>query len=98
MSITVIIQGLNHKEIESISGPLAQWLTDNVLEAPLGSMLRGVHQYADTMFNSYQLTFFSDELAGMVPKSDHDAEMIAALRDAAQRAIDVHGYLWFSGD
>lgn len=98
MSISVVIQNMNHKEVESISGPLAQWLTDNVLEDRLGSMLRGIHQYADTMFNSYQLTFFMDELAGMVPKNEVDAKMIAALRDAAQRAIDMYGYLWFSGD
>ncbi|MFJ1458190.1 hypothetical protein [Nocardia sp. N2S4-5] len=68
------------------------------MEARLGSMLRGIHQYADTMFNSYQLTFFMDELASMVPKNEVDAKMIAALRDAAQRAIDMYGYLWFSGD
>ncbi|MFI5777130.1 hypothetical protein [Nocardia sp. NPDC051570] len=98
MGIGVIVQAINHKEVEHISGPLAQWLTDSVLDAPLGSMMRGIHQYADTMFNSYQLTFFLDELAGMTPKGDSDAEMIAELRAAAEKAIRLHGYLWFSGD
>ncbi|WP_280316894.1 hypothetical protein [Nocardia wallacei] len=62
------------------------------------SLLQDRLVHADTMFNSCQRTFFLNELAGMVPKNDGDAEMIAVLRDAAERAIGLHGYLWFSGD
>ncbi|WP_329405119.1 hypothetical protein OG563_23805 [Nocardia vinacea] len=89
---------MNHKEVDSVSGPAAQSLSDSVLDAPIGSMMRGIHKYADTMFNSYQLTFFLDELAAMSPQSDREEELIAALRTAAESAIRRHGYLWFSGD
>ncbi|MBF6327560.1 hypothetical protein [Nocardia transvalensis] len=89
---------MNHKEVDSISGSVAQALSDSVLDAPVGSMMRGIHKYADTMFNSYQLTFFLEELAGMSPKDDQEEEMIAELRAAAEQAIRLNGYLWFSGD
>ncbi|RDI64548.1 hypothetical protein [Nocardia pseudobrasiliensis] len=98
MGIAVVVQAINHKEVETITGPLAQWLSDSVLDAPLGSMMRGIHKYADTMFNSYQLKFFLEELAGMTPKNDDESEMFDALRAAAEQAIRIQGYLWFSGD
>ncbi|MGV9674839.1 hypothetical protein ACWDSJ_06140 [Nocardia sp. NPDC003482] len=98
MAIDVAIQDMNHQRLEYVSGPVGQWLSDSVLEVPLGSMMRGIHRYADTMFNSYQLKFFLKELAGMRPKDDHEGEMIAVLSAAAEQAILLHGYLWFSGD
>lgn len=98
MSIDVTIQNQIHGQVERLSGDAPETLTEIVLDAPIGSMMRGIHKYADTMFNSYQLTFFLDELAAMTPRNVREEEMIATLRAAAESAIRINGYLWFSGD
>ncbi|MFC4123905.1 hypothetical protein [Nocardia rhizosphaerae] len=54
--------------------------------------------YADTMFNSYQLTLFVKELAETAARNEREEEVVTVLREAAQDAINRHGYLWFSGD
>lgn len=61
-------------------------------------MIRGIHKYADTMFNSYQLKFFLEELAVMSPRNDDEVALISTLQEAANSAIEEHGYLWFEGD
>lgn len=73
-------------------------LADIVLDAPVGSIMRGIHKYADTMFNSYQLKFFLEELTEFEPKNSAESELISVLRSASEEAIRIHGYLWFSGD
>ncbi|MGF6887176.1 hypothetical protein ABIA39_004310 [Nocardia sp. GAS34] len=98
MAIDIIIQNQVHGKVEVISGAPAVTLSDIVLQAPVGSMLRGIHQYADSMFNSYQLQFFLEELAGLQPKDSREEELFSVLRRAADVAIRNHGYLWFSGD
>lgn len=61
-------------------------------------MMQGIHRYADTMFNSYQLKFLLEELTDFEPKSEDERATISSLRSAAELAIREHGYLWFSGD
>jgi hypothetical protein len=98
VGIDIIVQDMNHKEIEALPASAAVTLSDIVLEAPLGSMMRGIHKYADTMFNSYQLKFFLEELAAKAPRNEREQELFDVLRKAAESAINQHGYLWFSGD
>ncbi|MEV0356859.1 hypothetical protein AB0H71_12425 [Nocardia sp. NPDC050697] len=98
MSIDIFVQDMVHGTVHRVDGPAGDTLSESVLQAPVGSMLRGIHQYADTMFNSYQLRFFLDELAATAPADDAQREMITTLRDVAEQAIRINGYLWFSGD
>ncbi|RJO76778.1 hypothetical protein D5S18_11025 [Nocardia panacis] len=98
VGITIVVQDMNHGRMESISGAPAQTLFELVLDTSLGSMTRGIHMYADTMFNSYQLKFFLDELETMKARNERGEELFSVLRRAAQSAIDKHGYLWFIGD
>ncbi len=98
MSIDIYIENQIHERIERITGQAPETLTEYVLKAPIGSMIRGIHKYADTMFNSYQLTFLLDELGTMSPHDEQEQEMIDTLKTAAEQAIRRNGYLWFSGD
>jgi hypothetical protein len=98
MGIDIIVQHMNHKEIEASPASAAVTLSEIALEAPRGSMIHGIHKYADTMFNSYQLKFFLEELAAKAPRDEREQELYDVLRKSAESAIDEHGYLWFSGD
>ncbi len=60
--------------------------------------MQGIHRYADTMYNSYQLKFLLEELKDFEPQSEDERAAISSLRRAAELAISKHGYLWFSGD
>ncbi|WP_157122050.1 hypothetical protein [Nocardia violaceofusca] len=98
MGITISVQNMNHNETESFFGAVADTLSDIVLDSPTGPMMRGIHKYADTMFNSYQLKFFLEELDSANPQSDAERELFSVLRRASESAIRQQGYLWFSGD
>jgi hypothetical protein len=54
-------------------------------------MMRGIHKYADTMFNSYQLKFFLEELDSANPRSDSERELFSVLRRASESAIRQQG-------
>lgn len=98
MGISISIQNQVHREVELITGYGSATLSDMISSAPVGSLIRGIHKYADTMYNSYQLGWFLDELSALQPKDDREQEVISSLREAAESAIRQHGYLWFSGD
>lgn len=98
MGISITIQNQIHGEVELITGYGSAALSDMISNAPIGSLMRGIHKYADTMYNSYQLGWFLEELSALHPKDDREKEVISALRGAAESAIRQHGYLWFSGD
>jgi hypothetical protein len=98
MGIAIIVQDMNHKRMELFSGSPPQTLSEIVEDAPLGSMMRSIRRYGDTMFNSYQLKLFLEELATKAPQNEREQELFDVLRKAAISAIDEHGYLWFSGD
>ncbi|MET7770149.1 hypothetical protein [Nocardia sp. NPDC005366] len=98
MAISIIVQDQIHEKHSTTAGLPAVTLADIVLDAPVGSIMRGIHKYADTMFNSYQLKFFLEELTEFEPKNSAESELISVLRSASEEAIRIHGYLWFSGD
>ncbi|WP_328393667.1 hypothetical protein [Nocardia sp. NBC_00416] len=92
------MQNQVHQAIETITGPAGSALPDIVLRDPKKPMMQGIHKYADTMFNSYQLQFLLEELKDFEPRSEEEIATISSLRQAAELAIREHGYLWFSGD
>ncbi len=98
MGIDIIIQNQIHEQIDLAYGDAEDTLVKYRGNTPVGSILRGLHAHADTMFNTTQLTMLLDELANLSPNNDKEAEMLAVLRDAAETAIRRNGYLWFSGD
>lgn len=98
LGIDIIIQNQIHERIDLVYGDVEDTLVKYRESAPAGSMLRGLHAHADTMFNTTQLTMLLDELANLSPNNDKEAEMLVVLRDAAETAIRKNGYLWFSGD
>ncbi|WP_157172870.1 hypothetical protein [Nocardia exalbida] len=98
LGIDIIMQNRIHERIELVYGDAEDTLARYRENAPAGSLLRGLHAHADTMFNTTQLTMLLDELANLSSNNDKEAEMLAVLRDAAETAIRRNGYLWFSGD
>ncbi len=98
MGISIIVQNQVHERMEIYHGQVAATLSKMAIEAPTGTMLGEIHAYADTMFNSYQLTLFLDELSKTITRNEQEEEVINTLRDAAENAINHNGYLWFSGD
>ncbi|MFI6042449.1 hypothetical protein ACIA8C_12490 [Nocardia sp. NPDC051321] len=98
MGIDIIIQNQIHEKIELAYGDAEDTLVKYRANAPAGSLLRGLHAHADTMFNTSQLNVLLDELANMSADDDKEAELLAILRKAAETAIRRNGYLWFSGD
>ncbi|MBF6208406.1 hypothetical protein IU483_30690 [Streptomyces gardneri] len=98
MGIDIIIQNQIHERIGLVYGDAEDTLVKYRENAPAGSILRGLHAHADTMFNTTQLAMLLDEIANALPGNEKEAEMLAALRDAAETAIRRNGYLWFSGD
>ncbi len=98
VGISIAVQNQIHELVRSFHGPVATTLAEMALEAPTGTMLGEIHAYADTMFNSYQLTLLLDELSSTVTRNEREDEVVHVLREAARDAIDRHGYLWFSGD
>ncbi len=98
MGIAVIVQNQIHQPIETITGTTASTLPEMVFRDPRTPMMQGIHKYADTMFNSYQLKFLLEELKDFEPRNEDERETISSLQRAAELAIREHGYLWFSGD
>ncbi|WP_156371086.1 hypothetical protein [Nocardia arizonensis] len=98
MGISVSIQDRMHVRVNGFVNLDGSTLSRMVLAAPKGSMLDAIHAYADTMFNSYQLQFFVDELAAMTPSREDERRVIEALQVAAEDAMRTLGYLWFTGD
>ncbi|WP_159847106.1 hypothetical protein [Nocardia sp. CY41] len=98
MGIDIIIQNQIHERIGLVYGDAGDTLVKYRENAPAGSILRGLHAHADTMFNTTQLAMLLGEIANDLPNNEQEAEMFAVLRDAAETAIRWNGYLWFSGD
>jgi hypothetical protein len=96
MGIAVYVENLLHERIGEIfddpQGTIAR-LCD---EAPPRSVRGAVSPHGDTMFNVYQLRLLKEELAEL-PEGPA-SELVAALAQAAERAIRARGYLYFVGD
>ncbi|MFI5499860.1 hypothetical protein ACIA5E_12425 [Nocardia asteroides] len=98
MGISIAVQDQIHNRVRIYDGPVADTLSEMALSAPSGTMIGEIHAYADTMFNSYQLTLFLNELPRTPTSNEREEELVAVLVEAAEDAISRHGYLWFSGD
>ncbi|MFD4458203.1 hypothetical protein [Nocardia sp. NPDC058480] len=98
MGISIIVQNQMHDRVEIYFERVAPKLSEMALAAPSGTMLGEIHAYADTMFNTFQLNLFLDELLDMSSEDELEQEVFDTLRMAAEKAIRCNGYLWFSGD
>ncbi len=98
MGISVTVQDRMHRQLEGYVNTDGSTLSRMVQAAPEGSMLGEIHAYADTMFNSYQLRFFIDELSAMNPPLEDERRVVETLLVAAEDAMRALGYLWFTGD
>ncbi|WP_330257047.1 hypothetical protein OG874_22260 [Nocardia sp. NBC_00565] len=87
MGIDVIVQNMVNGRVEAVGGIASEALFDMISSAPIGSLMRGIHKYADAMCNSYQLGWFLDEISALHPVDDHEQEVISLLREAAESAI-----------
>ncbi len=97
MGIAISVQNMNHNQVESFSGAAAETLSAIVLDSPTGPMMRGIHKYADTMFNSYQLKFFLEELDSATPRSDSERELFSVLRRASESAMVASNSVVYGG-
>jgi hypothetical protein len=69
-----------------------------VVKLPEEYLMRGIHPYGDTYFNMIQLKILLRE-AGLIEESfPEQAGMLRLIRDAAEQAISLRGYLKFIGD
>ncbi|MFE9578467.1 hypothetical protein ACFYO1_18900 [Nocardia sp. NPDC006044] len=98
MGVSVFIQNQIREKVAEVGGYASDTLGDVILQAPAGSLTRGINRHADTMFNTTQLNFFIEEISSFVPGDDSERELFTVLREAAESAIRRRGYLWFSGD
>ncbi|UFS99123.1 hypothetical protein [Nocardia huaxiensis] len=98
MGISISIHNQVHEKVETIAGVTAATLPSIVDSASPGSLIEGIHLYADTMFNSYQLKYLLQELTALNPTTDSERMVVSEVRRAAETAISQQGYLWFSGD
>ncbi|MFD4434149.1 hypothetical protein [Nocardia sp. NPDC058497] len=98
MGISVVVQNQVHDRVQIYHGQVATTLSEMAMYALPGTMIGEIHAYADTMFNSYQLTLFLDELSNTTTRNEREDEVVNVLREAAEDAINRNGYLWFSGD
>ncbi|MGQ4601359.1 hypothetical protein [Nocardia sp. R6R-6] len=97
MGIDVTIQNMVHGQVESVDVS-SDAISAIIERAPAGSIIDGIHLYADTMFNTYQLRFLVNELTALQPRDANERKAVQELRAAAESAMGQHGYLWFSGD
>lgn len=97
MGIAIFIQNQAHRRVEEVLD-LSESILDAISSAPDGSLLKGIHPHADTMFNTAQLEFLIKEISVLESKGHIEQGVLAVLRQAADAAILQRGYLWFSGD
>jgi len=100
MAITVFVENMNHDRVrwyQDEGGGLAELVG---LGKASRSALAAVYRHGDAMLNTPQLWWLLDEVEGFgadeIPRHVRTAR--EALVEAANEAIRLRGYLFFSGD
>lgn len=97
MSISVHVRSSDHRDISSY-GDGADSIPRIRQAAAERTLLRCISKHSDTMFNAKQIKQLIIEI-DRFPKTSSDLTVtLDRLRTAAQSALEVNGYLWFSGD
>ncbi|KND34731.1 hypothetical protein [Streptomyces acidiscabies] len=96
MGLDIYVKDVRRDELEYISDDAEDSFGVMCRQAPETSLRRGVMQHGQTMFNSYQLYRFVEELEAL-PSSEVTPKIQQVL-DGARRAIRKSGYLYFVGD
>jgi hypothetical protein len=97
MPISVAVQNQNREPIR-LAGHGLEELVRFTRQWPASFLLRGVHPYGDTIFNTIQLRFLLEEIGRLEQEFPDNSEMLEIIREAASEAIFMRGYLEFSGD
>ncbi|GAA2929602.1 hypothetical protein GCM10020221_26760 [Streptomyces thioluteus] len=93
----IFLENRQHERISEIVGDDAEESFVSACEAaPVGSVMRGVQRYGDTMLNELQLRRFVRELLQL--PDEKKTELICRVTEMAQQAAACGGYLFFSGD
>ncbi|WP_406302977.1 hypothetical protein OHA61_11305 [Streptomyces sp. NBC_00885] len=96
MSLDFHVRDLRHDQIEVFGDSPDDSFRRMCDRAPDTSLRSGVLAHGHTMFNSFQLYRFVEELEGL-PEQEM-TPVIQRVLDAARLAIRKSGYLYFVGD
>ncbi|MER5781617.1 hypothetical protein ABT104_07785 [Streptomyces mobaraensis] len=96
MGMAVFVENRLHERIGEVFDDRDESFMRACESAHRRSLLFAVDRHGDTLFNSYQLTLFLEELRELPPEAR--TETVRAVERAAESAIRKHGYLFFSGD
>ncbi|MCX4513369.1 hypothetical protein OHA27_24220 [Streptomyces sp. NBC_01619] len=96
MSLDIYVRGLRHDQIDVFGGSPDDSFRRMCDRAPDTGLRSGVLAHGHTMFNSFQLYRFVEELESLPEEGMTPA--IQRVLDAAKPAIRTSGYLYFVGD
>jgi hypothetical protein len=97
MAISLAIEKQNHEPVRRITQGF-ELLAEFSIHLPDACLLRGIHPYGDTIFNMVQLRLLINEVDELVKREEDHTAMLSLIKDAADQAIAVRGYLRFIGD
>jgi hypothetical protein len=92
----VYVENQIHERVEQIVDDVQEALMRLCETAPLGSARRVIMQHGDSMMNVYQLRLLISEIEDLT--EELRLPIVIRLRDAADHAIKLRGYLYFVGD
>jgi len=102
MALNIYVENRNHDRVRSLVDDADGSLMAACRSAIETSCVLGsVSPYGDTMFNEHQLKRLLVELDEVVRQgssSPAQRRLLQELDDAAREAIQIHGYLFISGD
>lgn len=102
--ITFIVQATDHSEVRQFTDAPDDRLLRYCESRPRAggwNLMPSIAQYADTMFNSYQVVELIAEIElcfSSMPESHEVKALLAELLLAAQDAERLAGYLFVSGE
>ncbi|WP_216912430.1 hypothetical protein [Nocardia noduli] len=98
MALEIVVQNMNHAETHHFGDDTDDTLFKLCAAQPETSLLRGVYQYGDTMFNRHQLGMILDQIETIEVRTDAERQAVDLLRRASSIALRANGYLLFIGD
>ncbi|MCP2163560.1 hypothetical protein [Goodfellowiella coeruleoviolacea] len=96
MGLSVFVQNQIHDEVHQLHDDLDESFMRLCEAGPRASVRRGIVRHGDTVLNPFQLTILIEEITALPPDAVNGT--ITRILDAAEHAIRLRGYLFFSGD
>lgn len=98
MALDIIVQDMNHAELEHVGDDADDTLYRLCAAQPTTTLVRGIFRYGDTVFNRYQLGLILEQIDGIEVRTEAERQAIELLRRVASTALRANGYLVFIGD